>query len=132
LRVLVERHLEGRDAELKETVVAVEVLGRPADYDPKVDATVRTEAVRLRARLNRYYAEALVKRHVTDARQKRTIAAAYGCLGDAERAFEFLNKAVEEHEPAIAHILDAPKLASMLADPRFEILRRHLNLWPAS
>jgi TolB-like protein/Flp pilus assembly protein TadD len=75
---------------------------------------------------------ALVMRQATDARWNRSVAAAYGCLGDAERAFEFLNKAVEEHESAIAHILDAPELASMLADPRFEILRRHLNLPPAS
>ena len=56
LRFLVERHLEGRDSELKESVIAVEVFGRQADYDPKLDAIVRTEAVRLRARLERYYA----------------------------------------------------------------------------
>src|SRR5262245_53869312 len=55
LRFLVERHLEGKDTELKESVIAVEVFGRPADYDPKLDAIVRTEAVRLRARLEKYY-----------------------------------------------------------------------------
>lgn len=55
LRFLVERHLEGRDSELKESVIAVEVFGRDAGYDPKVDAIVRTEAVRLRARLDKYY-----------------------------------------------------------------------------
>lgn len=56
LRFLVERHLEGRDGELKESVIAVEVFGRKPDYDPKVDAIVRTEAVRLRKRLAAYYA----------------------------------------------------------------------------
>jgi len=55
LRFLVERHLQGRDAELKESVIAVEVFGRDAGYDPKLDAIVRTEAVRLRARLHKYY-----------------------------------------------------------------------------
>ena len=55
LRFLVERHLEGRDSELKESVIAHEVFGRKADYDPKLDAIVRTEAVRLRARLEKYY-----------------------------------------------------------------------------
>ena len=55
LRFLVERHLEGRDTELKESVIAHEVFGREADYDPKLDAIVRTEAVRLRARLEKYY-----------------------------------------------------------------------------
>src|SRR5262245_5873845 len=56
LRFLVERHLEGRDTELKESLIAVEVFGRKPDYDPKLDSTVRTEAVRLRARLSKYYA----------------------------------------------------------------------------
>jgi TolB-like protein len=55
LRFLVERHIEGRDDELKESVIGVEVFGRRPDYDPKLDSTVRTEAVRLRARLNKYY-----------------------------------------------------------------------------
>lgn len=52
---MVERHLEGRDAELKESLLAIEVFGRPADYDPKQDPIVRTEASRLRARLSEYY-----------------------------------------------------------------------------
>jgi TolB-like protein/tetratricopeptide (TPR) repeat protein len=56
LRFLVERHLEARDSELKESVIAVEVFDRKPDYDPKLDAIVRTEAVRLRARLSKYYA----------------------------------------------------------------------------
>ena len=55
LRFLVDRHLEDRDAELKETLIGVEVFGRRPDYDPKLDSTVRTEAVRLRARLKTYY-----------------------------------------------------------------------------
>ena len=56
LRFLVEKHLEGRDNELKESVIGVEVFGRDPGYDPKLDAVVRTEAVRLRARLDKYYA----------------------------------------------------------------------------
>lgn len=55
LRFLVERELEGRGSELKETSIGVEVFGRNPDYDPKLDSTVRTEASRLRARLNKYY-----------------------------------------------------------------------------
>jgi TolB-like protein/tetratricopeptide (TPR) repeat protein len=55
LRFLVDRHLEGRDSELKESVLALEVFGRKAGYDPKLDGIVRTEAVRLRARLEKYY-----------------------------------------------------------------------------
>jgi TolB-like protein/Tfp pilus assembly protein PilF len=56
LRLVVERHLEGRDEEIKESLIAVEVFGRKPDYDPHRDSIVRTEAGRLRARLMEYYA----------------------------------------------------------------------------
>jgi TolB-like protein/tetratricopeptide (TPR) repeat protein len=56
LRFLIEQHLEGRDIELKETVIGTEVFGRGPDYNPKRDAIVRTEAGRLRARITEYYA----------------------------------------------------------------------------
>ncbi len=55
LRFVVERHLEGHDHELKESVIAVEVFGRRPDYDPKHDPIVRTEARLLRTRLDEYY-----------------------------------------------------------------------------
>lgn len=55
LRFVVEQHLEGRDGEIKESVIAVEVFGRSSDHDPRQDSIVRTEATRLRARLSEYY-----------------------------------------------------------------------------
>lgn len=55
LRFLVERQTEHRDDELKESVIGVEVFGKRPDFDPKLDTTVRSEAVRLRARLAQYY-----------------------------------------------------------------------------
>jgi tetratricopeptide (TPR) repeat protein len=55
LRFLVEQHLQGRARELKESVVGIEVFGRNPGYNPKFDPIVRTEARRLRARLNEYY-----------------------------------------------------------------------------
>ena len=55
LRFVVERHLEGRDQELKESLIAIEVFGRPPGHDSKQDPIVRTEASRLRARLSEYY-----------------------------------------------------------------------------
>ena len=55
LRFLVERQLEGRGSELKESLIGVEVYGRSPDYDPKLDSTVRSEVSRLRARLSKYY-----------------------------------------------------------------------------
>jgi TolB-like protein/tetratricopeptide (TPR) repeat protein len=53
LTFLVERALAGEP--LKESVVGVEVFGRPADYDPRLDPIVRVEARRLRSRLAEYY-----------------------------------------------------------------------------
>src|SRR5262245_20820282 len=55
LRYVVEGHLEGKNHELKESVIAVEVFGRSPDFDSRLDPVVRTEAVRLRARLRDYY-----------------------------------------------------------------------------
>ena len=55
LRFVVEGHLEGKDLELKESVIAVEVFGRRPDFDSRLDPVVRTEAVRLRTRLSDYY-----------------------------------------------------------------------------
>jgi eukaryotic-like serine/threonine-protein kinase len=55
LRFVVERKLEGRDGESKESVIAVEVLGRTPSFDSKSDPIVRVEAGRLRDRLSSYY-----------------------------------------------------------------------------
>jgi tetratricopeptide (TPR) repeat protein len=55
LRYVVERTLEGRASEIKELVIAMEVYARTASYDSKKDSTVRVEASRLRAKLERYY-----------------------------------------------------------------------------
>ncbi|HKD68541.1 MAG TPA: hypothetical protein VKB84_16970 [Candidatus Binataceae bacterium] len=57
MRTIVERHLEGLDGDLTESVIGIEVFGRQPGFDPKQDSTVRTEAGRLRARLAEYYAE---------------------------------------------------------------------------
>jgi Tfp pilus assembly protein PilF len=57
LRHLVARRLADDAAALKETVIAVEVFGRPADrFDPREDTIVRVEMRRLRTRLAHYYA----------------------------------------------------------------------------
>jgi TolB-like protein len=56
LRFVVERHLEGREDEIKESVIGAEVFNRRSDFDPRQDSVVRTEAARLRSRLGEYYA----------------------------------------------------------------------------
>lgn len=54
-RYICERHLQGEGDQIKEYCIALEALGRPADFDPKTDSIVRVEAHRLRRRLQAYY-----------------------------------------------------------------------------
>ena len=56
LRYTVEETLHGQTDKLKESLLGIDVFGRKPTYDPRVDAVVRTEAVKLRARLRDYYA----------------------------------------------------------------------------
>lgn len=55
LRYVVDETLDGQTDKLKETLLGIEVFGRKTTYDPRVDAVVRTEAVKLRARMRDYY-----------------------------------------------------------------------------
>jgi len=56
LEFIVSRALTGDIENLKEYLIGLEVFGRKADYDPGTDPVVRTQARRLRARLEKYYA----------------------------------------------------------------------------
>ena len=55
LNFLVETTLRGEAHYLKESTIGVEVFGRAPDYDPKADNIVRSQAWRLRAKLQDYY-----------------------------------------------------------------------------
>jgi Tfp pilus assembly protein PilF len=57
LNFVVEEELAGRGDQLKEYVLGVGVFGRPADFDPRIDSLVRVEARRLRAAVEKYYAD---------------------------------------------------------------------------
>jgi hypothetical protein len=56
LRYLSEHVLEHPGVSLKEYQIATEVFGRPADFDPQLDSTIRVQAGRLRLKLSEYYA----------------------------------------------------------------------------
>jgi adenylate cyclase len=57
LRFVVEQTLAGQGERLKGYTIAVEVFGRPPDFDAQTDPLVRVEAGRLRRRLIEYYAD---------------------------------------------------------------------------
>ncbi len=57
LKHVVDRTLEGRQEELKERSIGVDVFGRAADYDTNTDHVVRSVAGEVRRRLAQYYME---------------------------------------------------------------------------
>jgi hypothetical protein len=56
LKYLGEHSLDAPGTSLKEYQIATEVFGRPADFDSRVDSTVRVQTGRLRSKLAEYYA----------------------------------------------------------------------------
>jgi hypothetical protein len=56
LQYLAKQSLNQPQAPLKEYQIATEVYGRPADFDPHTDSTIRVQAGRLRLKLAEYYA----------------------------------------------------------------------------
>ena len=57
LAYIVLETIEGRGENLKEYTIGTEVYRRPPRFNPKLDSIVRVEAVKLRARLDEYYAQ---------------------------------------------------------------------------
>jgi hypothetical protein len=55
LQFTVDQVLAGKQHELKEYVIGVEVYDRRPPYNPTVDSIVRSEARRLRGKLKQYY-----------------------------------------------------------------------------
>lgn len=55
LRYMVEEELAGRGDQLSEYSIGVNALGRPADYLPDVDSTVRSRAHDLRKRMEEHF-----------------------------------------------------------------------------
>jgi hypothetical protein len=56
LEFTVKKTIEGSTQDLKEYTIGLGVYGRGKDYAPKIDSIVQSEAVRLRRRLEAYYA----------------------------------------------------------------------------
>jgi hypothetical protein len=56
LRYLAEHALDHPGTPLKEYQIATEVFGRPPNFDPQSDSTIRVQAGRLRLKIAEYYA----------------------------------------------------------------------------
>src|SRR5436309_4407 len=55
LHYLGKQALDHPGTPVKEYQLATEVFGRPADFDPSSDSTIRVQASRLRVKLTEYY-----------------------------------------------------------------------------
>ena len=58
LRYMATQTIDHPGASVKEYQIATEVFGRPGNFDPRVDSTVRVQTGRLRSKLAEYYASA--------------------------------------------------------------------------
>jgi hypothetical protein len=56
LEYLASHSVDEQGSSVKEYQIATEVFGRPADFDPRLDSTVRVQTSRLRAKLAEFYA----------------------------------------------------------------------------
>lgn len=55
LRYLAEKSLKGEADNLKEYAIGIDAFGKPSEYDPRHDSTVRIQVGRLRQKLMEYY-----------------------------------------------------------------------------
>src|SRR5579863_3981369 len=55
LEYLGHKELLGEAEDLKEYTVGIEAFGKPHEYDPKTDSSVRVQAGKLRQKLDEYY-----------------------------------------------------------------------------
>jgi adenylate cyclase len=56
------------------------------------------------------------------------LAKIYAALGRLDRAFEWLEKAYEEHDTSLVFILNDESLLNLHSDPRFNLLLRKMRL----
>ncbi len=62
--------------------------------------------------------------------RNRRLSMIYACLGDKDRAFEYLEKMYAERDPLLPLYLLYPELAWMRPDPRFAALRQKVGVGP--
>lgn len=148
LRHLVQRTLAQDLASLKETLIAVEVFGRPAaSFDPRFDSIVRVEARRLRQRLAAFFSDEgralplhielpvgsyvpLFAQHGDDGRQNHPRDATRHARDLVERGDHFLRQALSAAnlEAALARFDDAVREAPDYAAAYVGLGRAWLNL----
>lgn len=81
LGYLGQAYIAGTSKQLKEYSIGRDVMSKPEDYDPRVDASVRVQVGKLRQRIEQYYRE-----EGTSARARITLPKGHFELGFEPRA----------------------------------------------
>ena len=69
-----------------------------------------------------------LKRRATTYTSAWRIAATYAAMGQNDQAFQWMDKAIEEHDPQMARLRVDPMLDPLRSDPRFQSYLDRLNL----
>jgi len=103
----------------------------PGQGNPRLAATLargyaaageRTEALEIISQVREPSKQRYVSSYV--------IAQVYAALGDTGRAFQWLDKAYQEHDSQLAWLKAEPGFDSLRSDPRYQELLRRMNFPP--
>src|SRR5580700_3106735 len=109
LSYICSKHFEGAPEEIKEYNIAVEALGRPADFDQKRDSIVRVEAHRLRKRLREYYENEGAAHSIQIE------------IPPGQYAPRFVHKDAQPADPVALVVVEHPAQPPLIADAKPEV-----------
>jgi hypothetical protein len=110
LQYLAQQALERPGVSIKEYQIATEVFGRPPDFDPHLDATIRVQLGRLRAKLAEYYATVGAEDHIVVELPKGT------------HAISFRQRASQPPSPSLRDVREAGVSAEPVKDKKLRNL----------
>ncbi len=116
-RILLARgQIPAAEAEFQEEQSAWRVFGLPLGYHAQGRTTEANAAVK-----------ALLEK---SAGAEFQVAETYAFFGDADKAFKWLDLAVERRDPGLQWLRGNPMMKTLVADPRYAALLRRLKLPP--
>jgi len=80
------------------------------------------------ASIHRWILDRNLKRRATTYTSAWRIAANYAALGQKDEAFQWMDKAIEEHDPQMTRLRVDPMLDPLRSDPRFQAYLDRMNL----
>lgn len=107
LQYVVEAALSGQVQNIKAYAIAVDVFGRPVNFDPQGDPIVRVQARRLRSLLDRYYDAGLSRHSIRIRLPVGRYVPEFGVIGAPDSSLEVQPGAAEPESGAEA-LLDSP------------------------